>query len=127
MKMPYESVGQFRHYRTTVVLVDTFHEEFDSLTVKNQEGAYAATRHLVSLGHKRNGMLAANRGSFPAKERLRGFREAKEKAGLPIEPSFVKNSSFPKLDGFTRESGYEVMNQFLGAGGRNADSVFRVK
>jgi LacI family transcriptional regulator len=124
MRMPDAFVAQFRHHRTPVVLVDAFHEQFDSLTVDNQQGAYAATRHLVSLGHKRIGMLAANRGSIPAKERLRGFRKAMEEAGLPMEPSLVKNSSSPKLDGFTRESGYEVMNEFLGLGKEMPTAIF---
>lgn len=124
MRMPDTFAGQFRHYRTPVVLVDTFHEQFDSLTVDNQQGAYAATHHLVSLGHKRIGMLAANRESVPARERLKGFRKAMDEAGLPIEPSLVKNSSSPKLDGFTRESGYEVMNQFLAMGQKMPTAVF---
>jgi LacI family transcriptional regulator len=124
MRMPVTFVGRFRHYRTPVVLVDANNEEFDSLTVDNQQGARAATCHLISLGHKRIGMLSANRDSVPAKERLRGFTKAMKEAGLPVEPSLVKNSTSSKLDGFTRESGYEVMNQFLAMGEKMPTAIF---
>ena len=124
MRMPDTFVSQFPHHRTPVVLVDAFHERFDSLTVDNQQGAYAATQHLISLGHKQIGLLGANRESIPAKERLRGFQNAMEQAGLKVDPSLVKNSSSPKLDGFTRESGFEVMNQFLALGKKMPTAVF---
>jgi LacI family transcriptional regulator len=124
MRMPDSFVGQFRHYRTPVVLVDAFHEKFDSLTVDNQQGAYVATQHLVSLGHERIGMLGANRESIPARQRLSGFRKAMEDSGLSVERSLVKNSSSLKLDGFTRESGYDVMNQFLALKRKMPTAVF---
>jgi LacI family transcriptional regulator len=107
-----------------VVLVDTFHEQLDSLTVNNQQGAYAATRHLIALGHKRIGMLAANKESIPARERWRGFQKAMEEAGLPIDPALVKYSTSPELDGFTRQSGQEVMKQFLALGRHRPTAVF---
>lgn len=124
MRMPDNIVGQFRHHRTPVVLVDAFHEQFDSLTVDNQQGAYAATQHLISLGHKRIGMLSANQESTPSRERLRGFRNAMDKAQLPVDPSLVKNSVSSQLDGFTRQSGFEVMNQFLEMGKKMPTAVF---
>lgn len=124
MRMPDSFLGQFLHHRTPLVLVDTYHEQCDSLTVDNQQGAYVATRHLISLGHQRVGMLNANLESIPARERLRGFRRAMEEGGLPIQSALVKNSTSPKLDGFTRETGYEVMKQFISLGKNMPTAVF---
>jgi LacI family transcriptional regulator len=124
MKMPETFVDQFRHHRTPVVLVDAFHECFDSLSVDNQQGAYSATQHLISLGHKRIGILSASKESIPARERLRGFQNAMEEAHLAVDPSLVKNSVSQKLDGFTRESGFDVMNQFLALGKEMPTGVF---
>jgi LacI family transcriptional regulator len=124
MRMPDTFVNQFPHHRTPVILVDAFHDRFDSLTVDNQQGAYVATHHLISLGHERIGMLSANQDSIPARERLRGFQNAMEEAGLTLDPLLVRNSSSPKLDGFTRESGFEVMNQFLAMGRMMPTAVF---
>lgn len=124
MRMPDSFVDQFLHHRTPLVLVDGYHKRFDSLTVDNQQGAYAATRHLISLGHRRIGILNANVDSIPARERLRGFKRAMEENNLPIPPSMIKNSTLPRLDGFTRESGSELMKQFIDLGRNMPTAVF---
>jgi len=124
MRMPDTFVEQFLHHRTPLVLVDAFHKDFDSLAVDNQQGAYVATNHLIASGHRRIGMLNANVESIPARERLRGYRKAMEDAVLTIDPTLVKNSSSPRLDGFTRESGYEVMQQFIRMGRKMPSAIF---
>ncbi len=43
---------EFKRRRLPLVLVDAYHDQFDSITVNNQEGAYAATRHLIRLGYR---------------------------------------------------------------------------
>lgn len=118
MKMPDEFAEHYRRMKTAVVLVDAFHKNFDSFSVANVQGAATATKHLISLGHKRIGMLNANLESIPARERLQGFRGAMQEAQLNVEPSLMKRSASPNLDGFTRETGYDLMKEFL-AMGRN--------
>jgi LacI family transcriptional regulator len=113
MTMPQNFADQYLQQKTPVVLVDAYHENFDSLSVDNLQGAYIAAKHLIALGHTRIGMLNANLESVPARERLKGFRKAMEEAGFSVDPALVKNSSSSRLDGFTRESGYEVMKQFI--------------
>jgi LacI family transcriptional regulator len=71
---------------------------------------------MITLGHKRIGMLTANLESVPSRERVLGFRRAMDEAGLAIPRTFIKSSHSTKLDGFTRESGYEVMQQFIALG-----------
>ena len=124
MRMPDSFVEQFLHHRTPLVLVDGYHKRFDSLTVDNQQGAYAATRHLISLGHKRLGILNANLESIPARERLRGFRRAMEENNLPVAASMVKSSTKSRLDGFTREAGFDLMKQFIDLGKNMPTAVF---
>ncbi|MCX6135821.1 MAG: LacI family DNA-binding transcriptional regulator [Ignavibacteriales bacterium] len=124
MRVPETFVNQFLHHRTPLVLVDAYHKNFDSLAVDNQQGAYVATNHLIASGHRRIGMLSANLESIPARERLRGYRKALEEADLPVDPSLIKNSASPRLDGFTRESGYEVMQQFIRMGKKMPSAIF---
>jgi LacI family transcriptional regulator len=124
MRMPEAFVEQFLHHRTPLVLVDAYHKKFDSLTVDNQQGAYVATRHLISLGHTRIGILNANLESIPARERLRGFKRAMEESNLPLPAAHIKNSASPKLDGFTREAGFELMKQFLALGKNMPTAIF---
>ncbi len=124
MQLPESFLTHSTSPRFPVVLVDTNHKRFDSLAVDNQEGALQATRHLISLGHKRIGMLNANLESHPARERLRGFRRAMADAGLAVDASLIRNSKSTKLDGFTRESGYEVMQQFIALGRHMPSALF---
>ncbi|MEK6755909.1 MAG: LacI family DNA-binding transcriptional regulator [Bacteroidota bacterium] len=123
MPMPETFADQYLHQKTPVVLVDTNHKNFDSLSVDNLQGACIATRHLISLGHTHIGMLNANLESVPARERLKGYRKAMTEADLPVEPALVKNSASPRLDGFTRESGYDVMGQFIALGKKRPTAI----
>ena len=124
MQLPEKFGAPSSSPRFPVVLVDANNKRYDSLAVDNQEGAYQATRHLVSLGHRRIGMLNANLDSLPARERVRGFRKAMSEAGLPVDPSLVKSSKSTKLDGFTREAGFEVMQQFIVLGRHMPSALF---
>jgi len=124
MTMPESFASQNLEHHTPVVLVDTYHKNFDSLTVDNQQGAYIATKHLLSLGHTRIGLLNANLETLPARERLKGYRMAITEAGLAVEPSLIKSSSAPRLDGFTREIGYDLMKKFIALGDDMPTAIF---
>jgi DNA-binding LacI/PurR family transcriptional regulator len=124
LKMPEKFAREYIHSRVPVVLVDTYHPDFDSFTVENIRGAYIATNHLISLGHKRIGILNANLESPPARERLRGFKKALREAQIPIDPCLIKYSKSTRLDGFTQEDGYEMMKQFLSLGALRPTAVF---
>ena len=96
-----------------LVLIDTLHSEFDSVTVENFEGEYKATNHLISLGHQKIGMLSANLQSVPARARCNGYKKAMEDSGHLTESGWIRATTQQKLDGFTRESGYQLMNELL--------------
>ncbi|HEX2645066.1 MAG TPA: LacI family DNA-binding transcriptional regulator [Thermoanaerobaculia bacterium] len=55
---------------------------FSSINIDNHGGAYAMTRHLIGLGHRRIAFLQGARGNYDARERLRGFRGALRESGL---------------------------------------------
>ncbi len=91
--------------------------------MENVTGARTATKHLISLGHKRIGMLNASMRSQPAQERLEGFKIAMQEANLEIDPNLVVSSESTVLDGFTREAGYELMKDLLGRGQERPSAV----
>lgn len=124
MTMPDTFADQYLQMNIPVVLVDTYHKNFDSLTVENSLGAFLATNHLISLGHKHIGMLNANTESLPARERLKGFQRALREAGITPDPMYVKKSTSTKLDGFTREAGYELMKEFIACGSEMPTAIF---
>ncbi|MBM2846926.1 MAG: hypothetical protein HW407_2238 [Bacteroidetes bacterium] len=113
MKFPESYVAKFQQINLPIVLVDTFHAEFDSIRVKNREGAMQATRHLVNLGHRNIAMINASMNTQPAKERLEGFKIALEEAGIPFSMDNVIVADAGKQDGFNREAGYASMKELV--------------
>lgn len=116
MALPDKLVEQYERLKVPVVLVDTKRKGLDSVYVENVKGAHTAANHLISLGHKRIGMLNASLRSQPVRERVAGFKDAMKVAGIEVDPKLMVASTSTVLDGFTRESGYELMKELLGLG-----------
>lgn len=57
----------------------------------HEQGAYAAIRHLLDLGHKRVGLLTGPSGFSAARDRLKGYVRALEEAGVSPDPSLVSD------------------------------------
>ncbi|KQZ11960.1 substrate-binding domain-containing protein [Microbacterium sp. MEC084] len=76
--------------------------------IDNVEGGRIGTRHLVERGHRRIGTITGPLDMPAGVDRLQGFREVLEEAGL--EPG-------PAEDGdFTTDGGAEAMRRILAAG-----------
>lgn len=54
-----------------------------SVAIDNEAGAYAATRYLLSLGHRTVHHVAGTSSHLDAQERVDGWRRALEEAGAP--------------------------------------------
>jgi LacI family transcriptional regulator len=113
MKVPEHMAQSALLKKTPLVLVDTHHKAFDSFSINNKRGAFLATQHLLQQGHKRIGILNANLRSVPAKERLQGYTQALKAAGMVPDEQLIRTTRSLYLDGFTRETGYEMMKELL--------------
>ncbi|WP_043800779.1 LacI family DNA-binding transcriptional regulator [Deinococcus gobiensis] len=79
----------------------------DSLRVDNLGGSRAATRHLLELGHTRiafvSGLLAlspeASLGRSDAAERLRGYQDTLEEAGLTLPEAYLQHGDYSPESG----------------------------
>jgi LacI family transcriptional regulator len=69
-------------------------ERVTSLGATNWAGGVQATRHLLDLGHTRIGFAGGPPGSLPARERLHGYREALESAGIEVDPALTGAGKF---------------------------------
>lgn len=83
------------------------------LVVDNYGGACQAVRHLLELGHTRIGFISGldaepetpegeQQGGYErndAHERLRGYGESLEAAGVPVRPEYVAHGDFTKESG----------------------------
>src|SRR3954470_6476565 len=61
----------------------------DTVLLDNLGGARRAVEHLISQGHTRIGCIADAAELYTARERLAGYREALQAAGLEEDPSLV--------------------------------------
>jgi DNA-binding LacI/PurR family transcriptional regulator len=70
-----------------------------TVMVDNLSGAREAVTHLTDLGHRRIGMIVGNLDISTARERLQGYREALEHAGLPYDERLVLPGNHREADG----------------------------
>jgi len=66
----------------------------------DEEGAYAATRHLLELGHREIAHLTGHPHHQAGRERLRGYRKALEAYGIPFRPELVLDAEFSTLTAY---------------------------
>lgn len=69
--------------------------------------AKEATQHLVSLGHRRIGFVGGDIDLVVTRDRLTGYRQALEEAGISFDPSLSIQEAF------IQEGGYKAMVELL--------------
>src|SRR4030088_1604908 len=62
-------------------------------------GGYEATEYLISLGHRRIGIITFPLHLNTSRARLAGYREALERAGIPIDPALICEGTYLLGDG----------------------------
>jgi DNA-binding LacI/PurR family transcriptional regulator len=68
--------------------------EIPSVGASNWSGGLAATRHLLSLGHRRIATIAGPAPTLASRARLDGYRAAMDMAGAPVDPTLVRQGDF---------------------------------
>jgi LacI family transcriptional regulator len=79
----------------------------DHVTVANQDGAYAATSHLVQLGHKRIALINGPLVFTTARDRQAGYKNALREAGMTVDERLIVHGAFKQ------SAGYASMRQLL--------------
>ena len=85
---------------TPVVLIDRPAPglKADLIVLDNAGGARTATDYLLGRGHRRIAVLGNTTGVYTAAERLRGHREALEKAGVHFDAALAPEGGPPDVD-----------------------------
>ena len=96
-----------------VVLVGMPSRQFDSFCWDDVLGAAAAVRHLIAEGHRRIGMIVSHEGSFGVRDRMLGYRQALQEAGIPYRRRMLRRGVTAKHRGCSEEAGYEAMEHLL--------------
>lgn len=81
----------------------------DRVSVNNREGAAAAVRHLLELGHRAIGCISGPVEFEVAQERIAGWRETLQEAGIEPQDHWLIHSDF------SSHGGYEAGTQLLKA------------
>lgn len=77
------------------------------VTSDNKNGARLAVEHLLSLGHRRIGLITGNLHYQTAIERLEGYKETLVKHGIEVEDELIA------IGLYTHRSGRQAMRQLL--------------
>lgn len=106
-----------------VVLVDSVHDAFDTVSTDNVEGGRLAAGHLVETGAERIALVMAHPDSVPAADRRRGFQEVLEAAGHAGLASRTVHATDELHHGYSEQAGFEAMRRLLDLG-EVPDAVF---
>ncbi|GCE22736.1 LacI family DNA-binding transcriptional regulator [Dictyobacter kobayashii] len=82
-------------------------DDVPTVTAANIGGARAATKHLLSLGHRRIGVLVGDTRWCMSTDRLAGYQAVMFTTGLPYDPALIRESDF------TLEGGYQAALELL--------------
>ena len=96
---------QLRSRGIPFVIVDPTGEplhDTPSIGATNWNGGLTATRHLLSLGHRRIAVIGGPAGVLCSRARLDGFRAAMDAAGVPVDPELVSCGRFQVEEGIER-------------------------
>jgi DNA-binding LacI/PurR family transcriptional regulator len=92
--------------------------EVDSVCVEDSAAAEMGVTHLIEKGHTKIGILTGELTLRNEQARLRGYRNAFEKAGIPVNPHFVWEASL------RQEDAVEICRRNLSSPARRPTAVF---
>ena len=105
-----ELLNALRASGKPLVLIDMRLRGYSSVNPDNMMGGYLATRHLLSLGRTRIGMISGSLSHYSIRERNRGYRQALFDAGVLADPRYEVSVA----DGVDLETGaFEAMQTLL--------------
>nr|WP_283243691.1 LacI family DNA-binding transcriptional regulator [Feifania hominis] len=76
-------------------------EDIFSVALDHVKGGYLATRHLIDLGHRRIGCVSGPAGLTTSDDRLLGYQQALEEAGIPYDPALIFEGDYEPGSGAT--------------------------
>ena len=104
------TIAELRREKVPFVLVNSASRASDDLAVTpdNRQGVSAALDHLIQLGHRRIGLIAAPQTTVTGQERLLAARAALRRHHLAHEDALVVVA-----DSFSEVSGYRAARRLL--------------
>ena len=103
------ALRSFDEHSIPYVVIDGRLDDIDTDLVVGDSvgGAYALTKHLIDLGHRRIAIIAGPKSAPTADDRYAGYLKALKETGIPADEQLSRRG------GFDQESGYELTLKFL--------------
>ncbi len=94
-------IANFHKHNIPVVAVDRRIKDssVDAILVDNILGSREAVAHLITNGYRRIGAIVGPQTTTTGRERLEGYRQALEEAGIPYDPALTRSGPFQKENG----------------------------
>lgn len=71
-----------------------------SVSVDNEQAAFDAVSHLLSLGHRRIAMVKGGNAKSSSAAREQGYRRALESAGIKVRQEWIRESDYEYQNGY---------------------------
>jgi LacI family transcriptional regulator len=96
-----DSLDFLVHHNLPVVMIDRDlpNVDVDAVLTDNQLGGFLATRHLIELGHTRIACISGPSSITPGSERIVGYRNALEQAGLAYDEKLILRGDYHAQSG----------------------------
>jgi DNA-binding LacI/PurR family transcriptional regulator len=101
----------------------------DAVVIDNERGAREATTHLLELGHRRVGLLVVDTDWTSDAGRVEGYRNAHDRAGVPIDERLIIRVPIHAPDGEDRLGhlfAYEAPTAIFAANNLLAEQAWRL-
>jgi LacI family transcriptional regulator len=72
----------------------------DLIVSDNAQGARRLIEHLIAIGHREIAHVSDAEDTSTGRDRLRGYREALEAAGIPFQPELVIRTTVDRIGGY---------------------------
>ncbi len=77
-----------------VVLNNSFLEPINCISIDNYKATRNLMNYLISLGHRRIAAICGDLTTEAGKERLKGYNDALNSKGIPVENQYIKKGEF---------------------------------
>lgn len=107
----HDHIRELTRAGTPVVLVNRWGqpEGIDSIRWDNVGAARDAVAHLIGLGHRRIAHLCGPAHRYSSVERLQGYREALEAAGIPYDENLLRTVDYTGEQGSWRSATLDLL------------------
>ncbi|RME64519.1 MAG: LacI family transcriptional regulator [Caldilineae bacterium] len=102
-RLDVDTVGQLLEHNTPFVLIGhppVHHGQVAWVDADNREATRQVIQHLLGLGHRRIAYVGGDPDNSVVKERLEGYRDAMQAAGIEVAPTWIDYGYFSEDGGY---------------------------